>query len=62
VLAQSIVSRQVDPQQPAVLTVGTIHGGLKRNIISEEVTMGLTLRTYSDSRARPDHRRRPPHR
>ena len=48
VLAQSIVSRQVDPQQPAVLTVGTIHGGLKRNIISEEVKMGLTLRTYSD--------------
>jgi len=49
VLAQSIVSRQVDPQQPAVLTVGTIHGGLKRNIISEEVTMGLTLRTYSEA-------------
>ena len=48
VLAQSIVSRQVDPQQPAVLTVGTIHGGAKRNIIPEEVTMGLTLRTYSD--------------
>lgn len=48
VLAQSIVARQVDPQQPAVLTVGTIHGGTKRNIIPEEVTMGLTLRTYSD--------------
>ncbi len=48
VLAQSIVSRQIDPQQPAVLTVGTIHGGAKRNIIPEEVTMGLTLRTYSD--------------
>jgi hippurate hydrolase len=48
VLAQSIVARQVDPQEPAVLTVGTIHGGTKRNIISEEVTMGLTLRTYSD--------------
>jgi amidohydrolase len=48
-LAQTIVSRQVDPQQPAVLTVGTIHGGLKRNIISEEVKMGLTLRTYSDA-------------
>ena len=48
VLAQTIVSRQVDPQQPAVLTVGTIHGGTKRNIIPEEVTMGLTLRTYSD--------------
>lgn len=48
VLAQSIVARQVDPQQPAVLTVGTIHGGAKRNIIPEEVKMGLTLRTYSD--------------
>jgi hippurate hydrolase len=48
VLAQSIVSRQIDPQQPAVLTVGTIHGGAKRNIIPEEVTMGLTLRAYSD--------------
>jgi hippurate hydrolase len=42
------VARQVDPQQPAVLTVGTIHGGTKRNIIPDEVTMGLTLRTYSD--------------
>jgi amidohydrolase len=49
VLAQSIVARQVDPQQPAVLTVGMIHGGAKRNIIPEEVTMGLTLRTYSDA-------------
>ena len=48
VLAQSIVSRQIDPQQPAVLTVGTIHGGTKRNIIPDEVTLGLTLRTYSD--------------
>lgn len=48
VLAQSIVSRQIDPQEPAVMTVGTIHGGTKRNIISEEVTMGITLRTYSD--------------
>jgi amidohydrolase len=48
VLAQSIVSRQVDPQQPAVLTVGTIHGGVKRNIIPDEVMMGLTLRTYSE--------------
>jgi amidohydrolase len=48
VLAQSIVSRQIDPQQPAVMTVGTIHGGTKRNIIPEEVTMGITLRAYSD--------------
>jgi amidohydrolase len=48
VLAQSIVARQVDPQQPAVLTVGTIHGGTKRNIIPDDVSMGVTLRTYSD--------------
>ena len=46
-VAQTIVSRQVDPQQPAVLTVGTIHGGTKNNIIPDEVTLGLTLRTYS---------------
>jgi amidohydrolase len=46
-LAQTIVSRQVDPQQPAVLTVGMIHGGTKNNIIPDEVSMGLTLRTYS---------------
>jgi hippurate hydrolase len=46
-VAQTIVSRQIDPQQPAVLTVGTIHGGTKNNIIPDEVTMGLTLRTYS---------------
>jgi len=48
VLAQSIVARQIDPREPAVLTVGTIHGGAKRNIIPEEVTMGLTLRTFND--------------
>ena len=46
-VAQTIVSRQIDPQQPAVLTVGTIHGGTKYNIIPDEVTMGMTLRTYS---------------
>ena len=46
-VAQTIVSRQIDPQQPAVLSVGTIHGGTKGNIIPDEVTMGLTLRTYS---------------
>ena len=46
-VAQTIVSRQIDPQQPAVLTVGMIHGGTKNNIIPDEVTMGLTLRAYS---------------
>jgi len=46
-VAQTIVSQQIDPQQPAVLTVGTIRGGTKNNIIPDEVTLGLTLRTYS---------------
>ena len=46
-VAQTIVSRQIDPQQPAVLTVGMIHGGTKNNIIPDQVTLGLTLRTYS---------------
>jgi hippurate hydrolase len=46
-VSQSIVSRQIDPQQPAVLSVGTIHGGTKNNIIPDEVDLGLTLRTYS---------------
>jgi hippurate hydrolase len=46
-VSQSIISRQIDPQQPAVLSVGTIHGGTKNNIIPDEVTLGLTLRTYS---------------
>ena len=45
--AQTIVSRQIDPQQPAVLTVGTIHGGTKNNIIPDEVQLGISLRTYS---------------
>jgi hippurate hydrolase len=48
-VAQTIVSRQIDPQQPAVLTVGTIHGGTRSNIIPDEVTLGLTLRTYSSA-------------
>jgi len=46
-VAQTIVSRQIDPQQPAVLTVGTIHGGTKNNIIPDQVTLGITLRAYS---------------
>lgn len=45
--AQTIVSRQIDPQQPAVLSTGFIHGGTKNNIIPDEVAIGMTLRTYS---------------
>jgi hippurate hydrolase len=45
---QTIVSRSVPPQQPAVATVGQIHGGTKRNIIPDEVKMELTTRAYSE--------------
>jgi amidohydrolase len=44
---QTLVSREVDPQEAAVVTVGAIHGGSKHNIISDEVTMMLTVRSYS---------------
>ena len=45
---QTIVSRQTPPQDPVVVTVGSIHGGTKRNIIPDQVTMLLTIRTFSD--------------
>ncbi len=45
---QTLVSREIDPQDAAVVTVGSIHGGAKHNIISDEVTMLLTVRSYSD--------------
>ena len=45
---QTIVSRSVPPQQPAVVTIGQIHGGTKRNIIPDEVKMELTTRAYSE--------------
>jgi hippurate hydrolase len=46
---QTLVSREKDPLEPAVVTVGSIHGGLKHNIIPSEVTMLLTIRSYKDS-------------
>jgi amidohydrolase len=45
---QTIVSRQEDPHDPTVVTVGDIHGGTKRNIIPDEVKMELTIRTFTD--------------
>jgi amidohydrolase len=43
---QTIASRENNPLDPIVVTVGSIHGGTKRNIIPDEVQMQLTLRTY----------------
>ena len=45
---QTIVSRQVDPRDPAVVTIGNIHGGTRRNIIPNEVKLELTTRAFSD--------------
>ncbi|UAL44163.1 amidohydrolase [Shewanella inventionis] len=44
---QTIVSREVSPLEPNVVTVGSIHGGSKHNIISDEVKLQLTLRSYN---------------
>jgi hippurate hydrolase len=45
---QTIVSRETRPGDPAVVTVGSVHGGTKHNIIPSEVKLELTLRSYSD--------------
>lgn len=45
---QTIVSRNVDPIDPAVITVGSFRGGTKHNIISDEVKLQLTVRSYTD--------------
>ncbi len=45
--SQTLVSRNIDPRDPVVLTYGSIHGGTKHNIIPNEVHIQGTLRTYS---------------
>jgi amidohydrolase len=46
---QTIVSRETNPTDPVVVTVGSIHGGTKHNIIPNEVKLQLTVRTAKDS-------------
>jgi hippurate hydrolase len=46
---QTIVSRETNPTDPAVVTVGSIHGGTKHNIIPSEVKLQLTVRTTKDA-------------
>ncbi|MFC2081550.1 M20 family metallopeptidase, partial [Bacteroidota bacterium] len=45
---QTIPSREINPLEPAVVTVGSIHGGTVHNIIPDEVKMQLTVRFYKD--------------
>ena len=61
---QTIVSRENNPLDPVVITVGSIHGGTKHNIIPDEVKMQITVRTYKPEvrervlgRYRPDCKR-----
>jgi amidohydrolase len=44
---QTLISREKDPLEPGVITVGSIHGGTKHNIIPEDVKLQITVRTYS---------------
>ena len=45
---QTIASREVQPGEPVVVTVGSIHGGTRRNIIPDEVRLQLTVRSYKE--------------
>lgn len=45
---QTIVSREIDPHDPAIITVGSIHGGTKNNIIPDQVKLQLTVSSYRD--------------
>lgn len=43
---QTIVSRENNPMDPVVLTIGSIHGGTQGNVIPDEVTLQLSVRTF----------------
>src|SRR3990167_3554716 len=55
---QTVVSRQVDlTREPAVVTIGTIHGGLRENIIPDSVEMRGTIRTFDEEMRDDIHER-----
>ncbi|WP_339690883.1 amidohydrolase [uncultured Parasphingorhabdus sp.] len=45
---QTLVSRELDPQDPAVVTVGSFQAGSKHNVISDDALLLLTVRSYGD--------------
>jgi hippurate hydrolase len=45
---QTIVSREVDPLQPAVVTVGEFHAGTKSNVIPDEARLAINIRSYDE--------------
>ena len=58
---QTIVSRELHPMSPAVVTVGTFHGGLKENIIPASAEFTLNIRTLDQDVRDPHTRRGAPH-
>ncbi len=44
---QALISRYKDPGEQAVLTVGTVHGGVRRNVLAERVELEGTVRSFS---------------
>lgn len=48
VALQTVVSRSTPPREPAVITVGDIHGGTKRNVIPDQVKLELSVRAYNE--------------
>ncbi|MFC2250531.1 M20 aminoacylase family protein [Labrys portucalensis] len=46
---QTVVSRNVDPLEAVVVTVGSIHGGIAPNVIPDSVELQLTIRTFDDA-------------
>ena len=54
---QTIVSRNLNPLDDAVITVGSIRGGTKHNIIPDEVNLQLTIRTYKEEVRNLIHKR-----
>ena len=55
---QTIVSREVAPTEPAVLTVGSIHAGTKSNVIADHAVLELNVRTYDEQTRDSDPGRR----
>jgi IAA-amino acid hydrolase len=52
---QQVVSRRLNPLEPGVITIGTIHGGTVDNVIPDTVTMTGTIRSFSEATRRVLH-------
>ena len=54
---QTVVSRNIDPTQTAIVTIGTVHAGTAANVIPESATLELSIRSFDETvRARLEQR------